>query len=459
MRSIRARGVFSACIASAASIAVLATPGAASAATQCSGGAIGGQGSSLQKVAQETLWGPGFNTSTDKFACNGKFGSKEKPAISYNPSGSGAGLRSWGAETKAESELKFGPTNAFVGTDEPPNATQLAEITNEESTPTAKTVFTIPVAQEAVAIIFHLPAGCTATSTVAAGRLVLSDATLQGIYAGTVTTWGQLTDGGDALTGSGCTTAPIVPVARFDQSGTTHIFKRYLGLINTGNLGTASGEKSWDELSEGSLNVVWPTAANVQKPAVKGGGELINKVGEVAGSIGYVNIAEARASAKLVPPTGGPGTAMFWGEVENGSKGKGKSLKLTYADPAINGDVTAPASSNCAKTAYTNGSNPFPPPAVTGLWNEVTTSIPGAVAEVKEKDYSLCGLTYDLAYQKYHLLEGKGATSGEATTVNNYLHFITDKKGGQAELAGNDYTALPKEVDAEAVEGAELVEF
>ncbi len=459
MRIQGARRLIPACIVTAAGIAVLAAPGAASAATQCSGGAIGGQGSSLQKVAQETLWGPGFNSSSDKYACSGKFGSKESPKISYNPSGSGAGLRSWGAETKAEAELKFGPTNAFVGTDEPPNATQLTEILSEESSPTAKTLYTIPVAQEAVAIIFHLPTGCKANSTISSGRLVLSDTTLQGIFAGTVKTWGAITDGGDTLTPESCDTAAITPVVRFDQSGTTHIIKRYLGLINTGALKTTSGEKTWDELSEGALNIVWPEAANVKTAGVKGGGELIKKVGETAGSIGYVNIAEARASSKLVPPEGGANTPMFWGELENGAKGKGKSLKLTYADPAENGDVAAPASSNCAKTAYTNGSNPFPPPAVTGLWNEVTTSVPGAVAEVKEKDYSLCGLTYDLAFAKYHLLASKGATEGEATTVNNYLHFITDKKGGQAELAGNDYTALPSEVDGEAVEGAELVEY
>ena len=54
MKSLSARRIVPACILSVAAAAVLAVPGAASASvgTQCSGTDIGGQGSSLQKVAQ-----------------------------------------------------------------------------------------------------------------------------------------------------------------------------------------------------------------------------------------------------------------------------------------------------------------------------------------------------------------------------------------------------------------------
>jgi ABC-type phosphate transport system substrate-binding protein len=453
----------SACVLAAAATAALVAPGAASASlgTQCSGADIGAQGSSLQKVAQETLWDPGFNTSSDKFACSGSQGDKKEPTIVYNPSGSGAGLRSWGAEPKVESEINFSPTNAFVGTDEPPNKGQQEEILKQESTATEGTLLTIPVAQESVAIIVDLPEGCTATSTAAPGRLVLSDKALQGIYAGTTTKWGELTEGGDALTPSTCGTDAIIPVARFDQSGTTHIFKRFLNLINTAGLTTASGTETWGELSEGKFNTVWPTAANVEKPAAKGGEELIKKVAATAGSVGYVNIAEARVgdSGAFVPPTGGPGTRTFWAELENGAKGSGKKEKISYSDPAINGDVATLASANCAKTAYSNGANPFPPPSLTGLWNEVTTSVPTAPSPLKEKDYALCGLTYDLAFTEYHLLEGKGATLEEATAVNNFLSFVADKSGGQALAHGDDYEALPKAVASKVVTGVATIGF
>jgi ABC-type phosphate transport system substrate-binding protein len=466
MKLVSVRRVFSACLVSAAAVVAMAVPGVASAAERCSGApSIGGQGSSLQKVAQEKLWIPSFTeTSTSTLACAGKSkqGDEKKLTVAYNPSGSGAGLRSWGAEPKELSEIKFGVTNAFVGTDEPPNEKQVGEIESQESTATPDTLLTIPVAQEAVAIIVDLPEAesvhCTAESTDAKGRLVISDAELQGIYDGAIKTWGGITGGGDELKPAACDSATITPVARFDQSGTTHIFKRYLNLINPGSLETEKGPETWSELSEASLNTVWPTAAGVIKPTVKGGGELIKVVTEKPGRIGYVNVAEAREHSAFVPPAGGKGTSTFWLKLENSAKGSGSKEKLTYADPANNEEEGTPDESNCAKTAYTNGENPFPPPSVTEFWNNVTTSVPGPDS-VKEKGYSLCGLTFDLAFTDYALLESKGATEGEATSVENYLTFVTSKKAGDEELKKDDYSALPKAVLSIAEKGAEKIAF
>jgi ABC-type phosphate transport system substrate-binding protein len=310
----------------------------------------------------------------------------------------------------------------------------------------------IPVAQESVVILAHLPSGCTATSTVAEGRLAFTNADLEGVYAGTVKKWGEITGGGDAITGAGCAEAAITPVARFDQSGTTHIFKRYLSLIEPAALATEKGTETWGELSEGSLNTVWPTAAGVVKPLVKGGGELLAKVVATAGSIGYVNLAEARKNVNFVPPTGGAKQAMFWGVLENGHKGTGKKEKITFQDPSTNGDVATLAAANCAKTVYTNGVEPFPPGSVFEAWNTVTTSI-----TLKEKTYSLCGLTYDISTTDYELLPG--TTEPEATTVENYLKFVTSKKEGQTLLPGDDYLGLPKDVIAKAEAGAVKVNF
>lgn len=454
MKSLSTRRIASACVVSAAAVAALALPGAASAALgqQCSGVSITGQGSSLQAVAQQEIWGPGFHTSADSFACNGKQGSKGTPTITYNSTGSGAGLRSWGVEPKELKEVSFGPGNAFAATDEPPNEKQLEEIEGQESTKTAGTIMSIPVAQESVVVLAHLPSGCTATSTVAEGRLAFTNADLEGVYAGTLKKWGEITGGGDAITGVGCAEAAITPVARFDQSGTTHIFKRYLSLIDPAALATEKGTETWGELSEGSLNTVWPTAAGVVKPAVKGGGELLAKVAATAGSIGYVNLAEARKSATFVPPAGGAKQATFWGVLENGHKGTGKKEKITFQDPSTNGDVATLAAANCAKTVYTNGVEPFPPGSVFEAWNTVTTSI-----TLKEKTYSLCGLTYDISTTDYELLPG--TTEPEATTVENYLKFVTSKKEGQTLLPGDDYLGLPKDVIAKAEAGAVKVNF
>ena len=102
---------------------------------------------------------------------------------------------------------------------------------------------------------------------------------------------------------------PIVPVVRFDQAGTTHILKRFLGLINTGELGTSAGEESWDDLSEGSLNTTWPKALAFVQPAKKGDAEEAAKVAATPGSIGYSNLAELRSTNKFSKTgEGGAGT-------------------------------------------------------------------------------------------------------------------------------------------------------
>jgi hypothetical protein len=450
-----------ACIISAAGLLAAASPGAASAATQCSGADISGQGAAVENVAQG-VWTKGFNTSSDGKACSGGQGSKAKPKVTYNSTSSGAGLRSWGAETKLESELKFDPSNAFVATAEAPNAKQQEEILSKESTKTAGTLLTVPVAQFSLTVYVALPAGCTATSTAASGRLVLSDATLQGIWAGSIKTWGGITDSGDEVKGTGCSTDPIIPVVRGEKSGTANVLKKFLGLINTAPLTTSSGSKTWDELSEGKLNNVWPTElTGLVKTTVEGDAAEAEKVASIPvstptdGAIGFSNLAELRETNLFSGAGNGAGTSNFWVEIENSSK-KGKN---TYTDPSSNGDAGTPASANCAKTAYTNGPNPFPPPSLAGLWNEVTTSVPTSPSPLKEKDYALCNFTYALAFTKYSLLEARGATEAEATTVQNYLSFVGDKKGGQAELAGNDYVALPKSVDAKVAAGLAGIGF
>src|ERR1700704_2833930 len=340
MRLPFARRLAPACMLSAVAVTALVAPGAANAASgpQCSGANITAQGSSLQKDAQVNVWTKQFNLSEkSKTACAGgsKQGTGAKPTITYSSTGSGAGLEAWGVGGASPNYA----ANAFVGTDEPPNATQISEIEAHETTLIPQTVESIPVVQESVAVIIHLPAGCVAeTKYKKEKRLVLNNVTLEKIYRGTLKNWSEVTEDGDKITG--CTSGAIQPVARFDQSGTTHIFKRYLHLINAANFtDEKSGSTDWNTVSEGSLNTDWPQAANVVKPAAKGGGELIAKVLATPGAIGYVNIAEARLNANFVPPSGGAGTNNFWALLQN--NGMETTGKLKYADPASNGEVAA----------------------------------------------------------------------------------------------------------------------
>jgi ABC-type phosphate transport system substrate-binding protein len=434
--------------AAAAALVALMAPGSALAkkvVTQCSGENVAGQGASLEAVALG-VWDKAFNESTDKYACNGAQGTKGTPKITFTNTGSGQGLESWGEFGKVATN--YGPTNGYIGTTETPNSATLAEIASHETPVTPEQLATVPTVQLAIAVYVNLPTGCTAaTSTSASGRLVLNQSTLEGIFSGAITKWSQISEGGDALSGPSCTPASdtITPVVRFDQAGSTHILKRFLGLIDTGTLPTAKGAESWDELSEGEENVNWPTALALVRPAKKGDAEEAAKVAATPGSIGYSNLAELRATGKFSKTgEGGAGTSKFWVEVQNESK----SGKIKYQDPATNGDIEATAGANCKKTVYSNGASPFPPPAVTEPWNEVTT-------KTTEKTYPLCGFAYVLTVKKYSLFPG--TTVGEAQSVKDFLQYVTDKKGGQTAIAGHDYEALPSKVAKESANFAKLI--
>jgi ABC-type phosphate transport system substrate-binding protein len=466
MHSLSARRVLSACAISAASVAALLAPSAASAKgvpPACTNGAnITGQGSSLQAPEQINVWTKEFNIVSSKdFGCPGTPGTPGAPEVKYTSSGSGTGLKSWGAEAPTETEpfVGFAPTNAFIATDEPPNETQLANLDTEETVESegAESVETIPVAQAAAALVIHLPTGCSANSTAAAGRLSLDDEDLKKIYEGTDTTWGQLTDGGDTISGTDtatsqpCGEVPISVVVRLDGSGTTHIVKRFLGQLDPSTKLTIPStegktEATWGELSEGGLNKTWPTATKVVVSKVKGGGGLAEEVNKVEGSIGYLNLFEARAKG-FAPAS----ATKFWAVVQNTEK-KGKA---TYSDPSTGeaDKTTTQQSSNCSKEDYVvaGTDTTFPPEDTLVPWDKVTTNIS------EKKSYALCGLTYVVAFRNYHAVPG--TTKAEEETVKQYEQFITSKKGGQTELSGKDFLALPSNVLGEADAGTAELEY
>ncbi|MGC2374232.1 MAG: substrate-binding domain-containing protein [Solirubrobacteraceae bacterium] len=404
------------------------------------------------------MWNPAFNTSAEKHACNGTQGTKATPTVTYNPSGSGAGLKSWGV---GKLEHKYEATNAFVGTDEAPNTTQLAEIEENETTITPQAVATVPVIQAAVAVIVHLPEKCVATSTSNKGRLVLNNSTLEAIWRGTITKWSEIVDNGDKLSGTGCNAeTPIAHVVRLDGSGTTHIFKKYLGLINkatsfaaTNLKGEAVGSRTWDEIAEGPENTTWPTADAVLRPTEKGNGPVVAKVVATPSSIAYANLADARANTSFIPPEGGANKATFWTPIQN------KEGTVTYADPSSNKEIATLKESNCSKEEYTNGVVAFPPESVRESWSEVTT-------KTTEPKYTICGLSFDLSLIPYGSFGGTSLT--EATTANNYLQFVVSStkekegnkfNGGQTLIKLHDYEPLTGTVLKEAQKGAALIAF
>jgi len=455
MTSVSARRLFATCILPAATAVALAAPGAAGAATQCSGVNVTGQGANVAKIAQQNVWDPDFNTSKSKAACAGLKGqgSLQKPVVSFNTSSAAVGLESWGANKHAATD--FSVANAFIAASEPPNATQKSEIEAHETTLISNTLLSIPTFQTALAVIVNLPANCVATSKKDKGRLELNNVTLEGIFRGTITKWNQITEDGDALSGAGCNSASsIIPVVRLDGAGTTHIFKKYLSLIGPSSFtDEKESSQTWNAVSEGSLNTDWPKAANVTRPAKTGDTAIDTKVAETPGSISYTTFAEARANGSFTPSpgTGGPGTARFWAPIQN--NGLATSGKLKYADPSSNKDVAAVGDSNCKNTEYTNGEVPFPPSSALEPWDEVTT-------RTIEPKYPICSIVVELAFTNYSAYPGTSLE--EATTVHDFFGFVTNSKGGggQKLIAGHDYLALPKgNVLEEAQKGAALIGF
>jgi ABC-type phosphate transport system substrate-binding protein len=460
MTSLFARRLIPACILSAATVAALVAPGVASATgklgSQCSGSNITGQGASVLKIAQQTVWNPDFNTSGNSHACNGTQGSKGTPTVTYDSSSSGAGLESWGVNGHA---ANFEASNAWVSTDEPPNSTQKAEI---EAHGAAGTLETIPVLQTAIAIIVNLPEGCLGASKTNAGRLVFNNVTLEKIFAGEITKWSEITDNEDRLIaqkGKTCNPETIIqPVVRSDEAGTTHILKKYLDLINNGSFETEKAEtKNWNEVSEGTENTTWPKAADVVRPAKTGDSAEIAKVAETPSSIGYGGLVNARSNGSFSTPLGGGSKPRFWSEIQN--DGKGTTGTITYAEPATNGDgVSTPGLANCAGEEYANGEETFPPPSLTEPWNEVTT-------KTTEKKYTLCGLSYALSFTEYS--KYPGTTIQEATTAENFLAFAVGSNTTKGEEGGqtlinedHDYLALPAgPVLTEAQKGAGNIRF
>jgi ABC-type phosphate transport system substrate-binding protein len=443
----------------------MAAPGVASAKkikeSVCTGVNISGNGASSEYLAQKA-WSAEFSSAgSNPFKC--KSGS---PTVTYYKTSSGKGLNSWGAGgslvnpgSPDPEAAGFEAGNAFLGAEEAPNLEQAENIEAQEKSPKSvlKTVLTVPVVQEAIAVIVHLPAGCTATSTSNPGRLVLNNETLGEIWAGTLTQWTKITDGGDTFTGASCGTTPIQRVVRGDQSGTTNKFKRYLDLIKSNPTGIPApytGE-SWAEIAQETPNTIWPAPAGgsviIQGAGTEKDTGEINTVVSTASSIGYGILADAGETSGLEPSGGGGvGTSTFWAPIQdNGTKAKGAK----YADPAVSGEVDFEPKTNganCAKTKYTNGPEnvKFPPTFLYDDWSPVTTA-------TKEKNYPLCGIGYAITLNKYSAFPGTSAA--EVQSVADYFHYVlsTAAEGGQTLLEALDYEALPKALDSESVKGIE----
>jgi ABC-type phosphate transport system substrate-binding protein len=504
MTFLSVRRLLCACVVAAAALAALAAPGTASAASdlthQCGGSEIKGLGSTFQNPA-EVVWTGEFNVVKNITACSGEQGEKGKPVVKYEQGekfqrGSGACLKEFGAgEAPKYNEYPY------CGTDEAPTVAKSEEMekTKEGGKSGEKEIETIPTAQGAVAVLIHLPEGCKAQSTVPSGtkkvilgRLALDNSTVEKIFRGVITNWKEVEEAqADNLTKITCTggaaeeETPISVVVRLDKSGTTHIFKSYLAQVFTGeweaeefNEPEPGGGKpckvvlpkekeTWKKVQEGCENQRWPEAAKVVRPATTGNPAVIEEVNAKASSITYADLAVAREKAhfskkgeggenkKGTETKVGEQNHKFWAEIQN------SAAPGTYADPGSTGDVEKIANSNCAGTVYASEpGEKFPPKSTRETWFAVK-------AELVQKKYSICGLTYELALRTYKpFLQPKSgpeeeADKAKAQTVKDFLLYAVNAKleGGGSLLKNHDYEKLSGTVAKEAETGIKEIGF
>lgn len=269
----------------------------------CTGGAVEGEGSSAQKVAQQEVWPVTFADYCAGF-------SRSAPSVTYDPDGSGCGLASMGAGGTTtgclfESALQFEPTSRnastrFGGSDAPPTALQKSNMEGHEGAPHYSQVHVLPVAAFSVAVAVHFPQGCeledpeqpggnadTTTGNTEAGsndppgketgdtfaaetlRPHIEAKMLEEIWEGKPKTWGQVLERSGTVhmvnpeakptaaieeeeKYEHCKEVPVRRAVRKDGSGTTFNFKSYLSLL------VPSSAHIWTELPVAGTGQVWP---------------------------------------------------------------------------------------------------------------------------------------------------------------------------------------------------------
>jgi len=489
-------GRLAAVAASVCTTAAIAALGSASSAFALTCKSPGfANGSSLQSAAMEKVWlakGSGWETHT---AC--------APAakITYTKTGSGPGLEEFGNNTgelnPAEDKTAFGNAEGtkdtegevldwFVGTDDPPTAGQLSNAEAAAGSATL-TEITIPVAQSPVGADLSLPVGCL---ILEGSRVDINNTTLPQLWEGTnpasgkdpggiqatsnygIGTWGAFfeqlgytettenpptaektffSEGGN----TGACSAKIKPQVRSVGSGTSYVFKNYFAQVNF---------SVWSAYADDLTS--WPTSLKVEEDELSTGGGVkqTNETGSKLaantaanpGSVGYTNPADASAnggfkvtaaSTEFGTGTGGKSAKhqILWAQIQDNGK---VAAGAEYANPAKEGEEVA----NCETTKLVPSDKGIPYSYVDS-WFGIVATDPNIAKDAGVGDYSICGLTYDLAWHHYRDANLYGETEGTvekvpgglakeiAHTTKDLFEYIIGQ--GQTDIQSHYYTRFP----------------
>jgi ABC-type phosphate transport system substrate-binding protein len=471
-------------------------PGAASAdfkTAPCHGTTAYGIGASLQKVAQLGPNGDGgsdsghpgwaFTFANDTNSICPQGGSFDAQNGNYQALGSGAGqsavcVNGTSMTTNSATSAPFD----FAAADDPPTATQISNANNCMDPRVAQrplALHTVPVAQAAIAMVVHLPSGCTINSNDNAAtkdRFNMLNQNLEGAYfnGSGAPTWSTLLPNSPSCSG------PITRAVRYDESGTTFQTENYLRQINHASTWqTASGALQFQNWPNNGSNIVYGGAAPNVNPSgtcplsgpgntppdpsntgqtqptnpslCNGAGEVANAVLDNAGTIGYVDMATAIAKGFAYPSKGTSST--FWVPVQNNGTG---TKGATFADPNVNSNGyisgNATGGANCASSSYTPPSGTDP---TLSTWDGVFGSNPN------QANYPVCTLTYELLWNDSSRAFGDTtAVDARARSVKDYAEYLVSNSqstDGQSILRGLNYDTVPSSILSIAQTGVNAI--
>jgi PBP superfamily domain len=266
-------------------------------------------------------------------------------------------------------------------------------------------------------------------------RVRLEKSDVEDIFAAETTNWGDVPAVNDA-----CNVA-INRVVRFDSSGTTFEFKKFLETVDS--VPDGDPDVNWTGLP----NTEWPSDGTTDDAGEAGGQPLANRVAAVDGSIGYVVLGDGRDAGFQRSTTGTDDE--YWVPLRSGAAG---NTTNDFVDPSEFGVTSSTNGANCDDAQYTVPGGSLPSTTQSEPeWSRV-------VGFNSTTGYSVCALTYGLAWRDAADVEDPSNVIDEpiARTARDYLEYILTPEG-QAAALGEDYSELPTDVLATANTGVDRV--
>jgi len=415
-----------------------------------SDGKISGRGSTYQTIIMGDWWNDFASDVCGNVAdqYSGDPGGTDMGAYNYPSTSAGSGFTGSGNGQKAANCR----TDAYAGTDIPYSEAQLNGLdgtpgnsviggcstfptlpytpqssTFPEAADTTSPLMSFPIAGSSVALEINLTAAeCGGTLP----SIKLTASQVDNIFGGNVANWSSII--------SSCN-EPITRVVREDNSGTTNIFKLYLGRVDNSRTGaTCDPSLTWTAANV-SPNTDWPSGSGctpVTSATTSGGPALLSTLESTPGGIGYADLADADASTV---------SGLIQATVQN----------------AAGTSYTSPASGKGANCTYSSLTLPgFSSSDAVGLnltdnWGNDNATVNGptygSIDHVNATDlgtqYPICGLTFDLVYSG--LSAGPsgasaitGLTADQRRTLYSFFTYVLSSTA-QEKLSSLYYAALP----------------